>query len=296
MNKLPPLGQRQRSNGPAKEARQSEEVKRPQKVPKPRPKRHRQPHRFRGLKAFLGLVIFLAGIATIFWLLNPDWLDKQQAATRVDQGNHMKITKKLKLPSKGIEYGDFTNGKGGDISLKQLKKDAKAGYPVYKRGEIAFPRQRGVSVGIHVAIFEGTSVTALAYGAGTAKPNEQMGQGNYALSAHNMADNVTYFSPLQNKIHTKYRPYAFVTDKKSIYEYRIFNQTHDPKGKVIVPLTDIAVLADDPTGKAQLTLTTCYETPPDYANAKKRVIVRGELTAIKQWKQAPKSWRALFNN
>lgn len=248
------------------------------------------------IKGLIVCLFFLAGAATIFWLVDPNWFNEKQATARIRHGNQMPISRLVRQPRhavKGVKYGDTSKGAMGDISPAQLAHDAKAGYPLYKRGEIVVPRQEGVSVGIHVSIFEGTSVTALAYGAGTAKPNELMGQGNYALSAHNMADNVTYFSPLQNKLHPNARPYVYITDKRRIYEYQIYNQSHDPKGKVIVPLTDVGVLND--TSTPQLTMTTCYEIPPNYANAQDRVIVRGNLVTSKSWQQAPQKWRDLFN-
>lgn len=251
------------------------------------------------VQGLMVLVVTVSAVLAITWCLNPNLFAQQAARDRVSAGNNMvvtrnlqqKITKSNKMGK--VEYGD-SSSQTGDISPEQLKRDAQAGYPLYKLGEIAIPKQAGVLDPIHVSIFEGTSVTVLAYGAGTAKAGEKMGQGNYALSAHNMADNVTYFSPLQNKLHTDERPYAYVTNKKVIYRYRIFNQQHQPKGKVIVPLTDVSVLDEPNNGLAQLTLTTCYEIPPAYANATKRVIIRGELTQEVSWNRAPNSWRALF--
>ena len=270
-----------------------------------------QPKQFYWWRWLLGGLLLIIGGLVIFWCLNPNWLDQKEADLRVQKANHMAITTQpvtaTQLQTRhhhgqasnkvipGTAYGDSSN-QTGDISPAQLKKDAKAGYPLYKRGEIAIPQQPGLRTAIHVAIFEGTSVTALAYGAGTAKPNEKMGHGNYALSAHNMADNVTYFSPLQSRLQANQRPYAYVTNQRIIYRYRIYSQQHDPQGKVIVPLTDVGVLNDPADGRAQLTLTTCYEVPPDYANATKRVIVRGELVNQVNWKKAPATWRALFKS
>lgn len=244
---------------------------------------------------FVVLIITVAG-GVCFWLLDPNALGNYVAQSRVDQGNHMRVGQvKHGHKRKGYVYG--TNSQAsGDISQQQLAKDARAGYPLKKLGEIAIPVQSGMRVGVHVSIFQGTSVTALAYGAGTAIANEKMGQGNYALSAHNMANNSTYFSPLQNELSANQRPYIYVTDHKRIYEYRVFSQTNQPKGKFIVPLTDTAVLNQPTNHQPQITLTTCYEIPPDYANAQNRVIVKGGLVRSMSWHSAPSNQKKLFFN
>ncbi|WP_039106744.1 class A sortase [Levilactobacillus brevis] len=245
------------------------------------------------------LILTVAG-GVCFWLLDPNALGNYVAQSRVTQGNRMRVGqvnhgRHGKHGGKGYVYG--TNSRAsGDISQQQLARDARAGYPLKKLGEIAMPVQKGMRVGIHVSIFQGTSVTALAYGAGTAIANEKMGQGNYALSAHNMANNSTYFSPLQNELSANQRPYIFVTDHKRIYEYRVFSQNNQPKGKFIVPLTDTAVLDQPANDHPQITLTTCYEIPPDYANAQNRVIVKGGLVRSVSWHEAPSSQKKLFFN
>lgn len=248
---------------------------------------------------FVVLILMVVG-GVCFWLLDPNALGNYIAQSRVTQGNHMRVGqfkngRHGKHGSKGYVYG--TNSRAsGDISQQQLSKDARAGYPLKKLGEIAIPVQSGMRVGIHVSIFQGTSVTALAYGAGTAIANERMGQGNYALSAHNMANNSTYFSPLQNELSANQRPSIYVTDHKRIYEYRVFSQNNQPKGKFIVPLTDTAVLDQPANDQPQITLTTCYEIPPDYANAQNRVIVKGDLVRSVSWHRTPSSQKELFFN
>lgn len=254
----------------------------------------------RMLRTFFVVLILTVAGGVCFWLLDPNALGNYVAQSRVTQGNRMRVGQVKhgrhgKHGGKGYVYG--TNSRAsGDISQQQLAKDAHAGYPLKKLGEIAIPVQSGMRVGVHVSIFQGTSVTALAYGAGTAIANEKMGQGNYALSAHNMANNSTYFSPLQNELSANQRPSIYVTDHKRIYEYRVFSQNNQPKGKFIVPLTDTAVLDQPANDQPQITLTTCYEIPPDYANAQNRVIVKGGLVRSVSWHSAPSSQKKLFFN
>ncbi|MGJ3847273.1 hypothetical protein ACLOCM_06360 [Levilactobacillus brevis] len=114
------------------------------------------------------LILTVAG-GVCFWLLDPNALGNYVAQSRVTQGNRMRVGQVKhgrhgKHGGKGYVYG--TNSRSsGDISQQQLTKDAHAGYPLKKLGEIAIPVQSGMRVGVHVSIFQGTSVTALAYGA-----------------------------------------------------------------------------------------------------------------------------------
>lgn len=99
---------------------------------------------------------------------------------------------------------------------------------LYLQGYVAVP-----NVGISEPIYYGTSNTALANGAGTAKDNQVMGQGNYAISAHNMGSYVnwkvpvpavaggyinpgSYFTALQLQTPT----YIYTTDGQNIYTYK----------------------------------------------------------------------------
>ncbi|QBO36097.1 class A sortase [Periweissella cryptocerci] len=150
-----------------------------------------------------------------------------------------------------------------DVNLKKLRADMQRKEAVVLRGYVAIPQ-----VGIEMPIFEGTSPKSLALGAGTLKADETMGQRNYAIGAHNMADNRTYFSTLQNEFYVGSKIY--VTDGEKIYIYRSTT-------KKIVSEYQVNVLADKPKQTATITLVTCFEEPPYYTNATKRVIITGKL-------------------
>lgn len=139
-------------------------------------------------------------------------------------------------------------------------------------GGIAIPELE-----INLPIFKGLSNTALYYGAGTMKENQEMGKGNYSLASHHLtlvpgADKVL-FTPLDRakngmKIH--------VTDKENIYTYEITS--------VEVVLPDRVDVIDDVEGKTEITLVTCEDS-----EATKRIIVKGELKETIPYKGAPKS-------
>lgn len=152
-----------------------------------------------------------------------------------------------------------------DVNLKQLRADMRSKEAVVLRGYVAIP-----ALGVDMPIFEGTTAKNLALGAGTLKAHEVMGQRNYAIGAHNMADNRTYFSPLQNKFQVGTKIY--VTDGHSIYIYQSV-------AKRVVSQYQVEVIADRPKQSASITLLTCFEEPPYYTNATKRVVITGKLVA-----------------
>lgn len=82
---------------------------------------------------------------------------------------------------------------------------------LYTRAYITVPRQKGVSQPIMpLMINEGVSDKVLAYGAGTPRRNEMMGQGNFAVAAHNFGNNKTYFSPMQRRINVNKQPKVYL--------------------------------------------------------------------------------------
>ncbi|SFE63365.1 class A sortase [Peptostreptococcus sp. D1] len=109
-------------------------------------------------------------------------------------------------------------------------------------GAISIP-----NIDLLLPIFKGLDNHYLSYGAGTLKSNQNMGQGNYTLAAHNYPDYPKIlFSPLP-KIKSNDRIY--ITDFGKIYEYKT------EYIKLIEP-TDIFVI-NDTHNKTELTLITC---------------------------------------
>lgn len=140
-------------------------------------------------------------------------------------------------------------------------------------GGIAVPE-----LGINLPIFLGVASETLYYGAGTMKPNQQMGKGNYALASHHLFDfdgaSDMLFSPLDRaEVGMK----IYITDKNDIYTYEI-------KSVEIVDPSAVYVIHDDITGSSEITLVTCTDT---YAT--QRIIVKGDLISQTSWDSSDES-------
>lgn len=90
---------------------------------------------------------------------------------------------------------------------------------------------------------KGVANSALAVGAGTMKPDQKLGIGNYALAAHYFEGRDVLFGPLYN---ATIGDSVYVTDLDKVYEYRINH-------KETIAATDVHVIDDTP-GQTKLTL------------------------------------------
>lgn len=112
-------------------------------------------------------------------------------------------------------------------------------------GGIAIPE-----LGINLPIFKGMGNTELFYGAGTMKPEQEMGKGNYALASHHMFGTLgasqMLFSPLER---AENGMIIYLTDKDKVYSYVIDN--------VFTVTPEHVEVIDDVPGKTQVTLVTC---------------------------------------
>jgi len=130
-------------------------------------------------------------------------------------------------------------------------------------GQIAIP-----AVGMHLPILKGLANDNLAQGAGTMKPDQQMGQGNYALAGHYMTNQGVLFSPLKG---IKNGDFIYLTDKSKVYTYQVSQK------KVVYE--DQVQWIDDVPGKQLLTLVTCASPTEGETD---RIIVRAALTKVAQ--------------
>lgn len=130
---------------------------------------------------------------------------------------------------------------------------------------------------INLPIFKGLQNTALMYGAGTMKEEQEMGKGNYALASHHIfgvdGASEALFSPLD---HAKVGMNIYITDKKDIYTYTITEVT------TVTP-ESVHVIEETP-GKTEITLITCT----DY-NATNRIVVKGELKSKSEYNSSSAS-------
>lgn len=145
-------------------------------------------------------------------------------------------------------------------------------------GGIAIPE-----VEINLPIFKGLDNVNLFYGAGTMKPNQKMGEGNYSLASHHIftAENASQmlFSPLAN---AKEGMKIYLTDKEKVYTYVIREVKH------VTP--DRVDEIEDREGIKEITLVTCV----DY-NATERIIVKGDFKEVKPYAETPSDVLEAFN-
>ena len=138
----------------------------------------------------------------------------------------------------------------------------------------------GISVpelNINLPIFKGVDNVNLFYGAGTMKPYQQMGVGNYSLASHHIftAENAEQmlFSPLA---HAKTGMKIYLTDKHNVYYYTITDV------KQVTP--DRVDEIEDRDGINEITLVTCVDLDATY-----RIIVKGVLVSTTEYEHTPQS-------
>ncbi|WP_025730354.1 class A sortase [Atopobacter phocae] len=153
--------------------------------------------------------------------------------------------------------GNFDFEQVKNVDLNDVVKNAlnnRGNLPVI--GGIAVP-----SVKLNLPIYKGVAHQQLLSGAGTLRPDQVMGSGNYPLASHRMIDESLLFTPL---IHVNMGDLIYLTDLEHVYVYKTtFIQTVEP--------TRVDLAYDDPDGVARVTLITCNPT------GSMREIVRGEF-------------------
>lgn len=168
----------------------------------------------------------------------------------------------------GIVY-DYSNVrpiKASDMRKAHLNKN-------YLRGRIAIPK-----VGLNLPILEGVSDQNLWVGAGTMKPNQRMGEGNYALAGHYVEAPNLLFSPL-HRVQIGYYIYTF--DGNTIYQYKTTER------KILSAHAGEAV--ENSQGNQIVTLITCQDL-----QAKQRLMIRGELVDKMKIGSAPQDIKENF--
>ncbi|MFC7685865.1 class A sortase [Ureibacillus sp. GCM10028918] len=121
-------------------------------------------------------------------------------------------------------------------------------------GSITIP-----TVELELPIVKGVGKEALAVGAGTMKPNQQMGVGNYSLASHYFEGKDILFGPLYE---AELGDTIYLSDLSNVYEYEIFV-------KKVIEATDVYII--DETDQTLLTLITCAE------EGTKRLAVQAEF-------------------
>lgn len=161
---------------------------------------------------------------------------------------------------------DFASVKDLDLQAVAKARANKESVPVI--GAIAVP-----AVNMRIPIAKGVSNSTLALAAGTMRPDQKMGEGNYPLAAHNMANgSKILFSPLYYR--GKVGQMVYLTDMKRVYEYRIYERK-------FIDATQVDVVNN--TAEKIVTLVTCDAT------GARRLLLRGRFVKSVPFDQAPVS-------
>lgn len=123
-------------------------------------------------------------------------------------------------------------------------------------GHISMP-----AINTNLPILEGVSNENLYAGAGTLKPYQQMGKGNYALASHFMPDGVSNFSKIGQ---LQKGNMILLSNGKNIYRYKTISVRN-------MPINSSSVV-NDVKGKKLVTLVTCTDI---YGS--RRTVVQGEF-------------------
>lgn len=200
----------------------------------------------RRLRYGIGILLLLSGLL----LLSNSWWKDQVAVS-----NSERVTEGLQLQQlQQPEEGEFDFATVTPLSWDDLISVRNRFHDLPAIGLILVP-----DIDLELPILYGLDADNLAVGAGTMRPTQQMGKGNYALAGHYTQSPTSLFGPL-HEIETGM--HVYVTDLTDTYEYVVTSLE-------TVPPTRIDVLDD--TTEATITLVTCT------FDATERLIVKGRL-------------------
>ncbi len=198
------------------------------------------------LLVLIGLVLTFQ-VPLTHWFVNH--FQQKYALQSLSKDQLKANQKKGNFDSSNVKTVNFL-----DVAKAQMENH---NYPVI--GAIAYPELK-----ITLPILNGDGDATMLYGAGTMKPSQVMGQGNYALASHHVSNVYGHsadgllFSPLQN---AKTGQKVYLTDKVKVYEYKTTS--------VRIMLPSQGNVIQDVKGKKELTLVTCY------SDDRYRIIVQG---------------------
>lgn len=194
---------------------------------------------------FIVLVILLGLLLTFHYPLQNMLISKGSS-----QLVKQEIVAEPDVPEADFDFNAVQSLEVIDVLKAQLNKKH---FSVI--GSIAIP-----SVGLELPIGKGVSESVIALGAGTMKPDQKPGIGNYALASHYIENKDILFGPLYD---VALGDLAYISDQNTVYEYKITVVE-------VIQDTDVFVIYDTPD-QTLLTLITCAES------GTKRLLVQGEF-------------------
>lgn len=200
------------------------------------------------------VALLIIGIILIF--INP-------IQNKVIETNSKALLKDEVVPEEQVKEATFDFNEVQSINFTDVLTAQFEKNNFLVIGAITIP-----SVNLELPIGKGVSEAVLLYGAGTMKPDQKLGQGNYALASHYIEGKNILFGPLYD---VKIGDSILVSDTTDIYEYKV-------TVKEVILDTDVQVIYDVP-GKTFITLITCAE------KGTKRLLVQGELLNVNKLEQ-----------
>ncbi len=212
----------------------------------------------------LGLIIIAIGIILIsIPRLVTKNLNKSSEST-VEYFNEIEPIKIEENTLKEIDEEHFDFNAVEEISPTNVFLDPSKIDQDLVIGQIVIP-----SIKVNLTIFKGVSNDTLAAGVGTMKPEQLMGEGNYAIAGHNAKG--ALFSRLNEVMEDDI---IKITDKSKIYEYKVY-------GIEVVDPSSLYMIEDEESNKVGepiISLMNCqYENG---VNTGKRYFVLGKLENI----------------
>ena len=198
----------------------------------------------------LCLILLIVGLALIFNKQIQNFIVGKQSDTY--QLNKVTREEIVKNQEKEAEF-DFDKVESMDLEAVLRARYENEPLPVI--GNISVP-----NVNMRLPIFKGVSNTSLLFGAGTMKPEQRMGKGNYGLASHRMIDPTLLFSPI---INIQKNDKIYLTDLDKVYVYEAFYMDY-------IPATKVEVI-EDVEDETLVTLITCDTTGTN------RFCVQGKL-------------------
>lgn len=213
----------------------------------------------------LSIILAVVGIVLLAMPLYTDYLLSQQIQA---QEKRIAETTIEEFEENQQAEASFDFNDVQVLSLETILQASQNSAKVQSIGEIAVP-----SVGINLTIAKGVSDLNMSVGAGTLRPDQTMGLGNYPLASHysSYGGGKLLFTPLLKMQHGDK---VYLTDLKNVYVYETYWMD------VVTP--DRVDLVDNTPGDNIVTLITCSDGSAEY-----RLIVRARLTNIYTVADAP---------
>ncbi|WP_304251576.1 class A sortase [Limosilactobacillus gastricus] len=213
------------------------------------------------------LLVLMLAIVSLLLIFN------QQVKDYLVDSYHPTVTRQsIKANTKKKASYDFSNVQ--DLNLQTVAKARANKESVKVIGVITIP-----DIKMTIPIAKGVDNTTLALAAGTMRADQQMGEGNYALAGHNMANgSKILFSPLY--YHAKVGQKIYITDLDRVYEYRIYERK-------FIDATQVEVVNN--TAERIITLITCND------DGSRRLMIRGSYVKSYTYNHAPAKVQKAFS-